>query len=334
MRAPEKNNNYHNKRLLVTGASGFLATNLIKELSGVMCYIRRLSRCSSPFMPVSGSAVIEDMTGDITGEEIWQSALEDIDIVFHFAAQTSVSAANDDPVTDFAANVLPLLHLLETCRRKRLHPVVLFAGTVTEAGVTSGFPVDETHSDNPVTVYDLHKLMAETYLKYYVRQGMVRGAALRLANVYGPGPASSGADRGILNRMIKKAISGEALTIYGHGNYMRDYVFVNDVVDAFLYAGADIDRLNGRHYIIGSGEGHTVAEAVHLIAKCVEEKCGRAVPVEYVDPPEALSPIEERNFVADTKNFSSATDWTARASLAEGIDLTIDYFSGIMKEVS
>jgi len=56
--------------------------------------------------------------------------------------------------------------------------------------------------------------------------------------------------------------------------------------------------------------------------------------VEYVDPPEALSPIEERNFVADTKNFSSATDWTARASFAEGIDLTIDYFSGIMKEVS
>lgn len=320
---------YRDKHLLVTGGSGFLATNLVEALMDTRCHIRRLSRQSSHLRPVSGSVFVEDLIGDITEEKIWQHALEGIDIVFHFASQTSVYSANEAPASDLALNVLPMLHMLETCRRKNLHPIVLFAGTVTEAGITTSLPVDETCPDNPVTVYDLHKLMAENYLKYYVNQGAVQGTVLRLANVYGPGPRSSGADRGILNSMIGKALKGETLTIYGEGNYLRDYIYVTDVVDAFLEAASGIDGLSGHHYVIGSGNGHTVAEAVNMIAKRVEEKCGRAVPVKYVDPPEALLPIEERNFVADTKNFSSATDWTARTSLAEGIDLTIDYLRAL-----
>ena len=333
MNLPEKKF-YQNKRLLVTGASGFLASNLVKALLGTKCHIHRLSRHTSPLMPVSGPACVEDINGDISGEETWQRALEGIDIVFHFASQTSVYAANEDPASDFALNVLPMLHMLETCRRKDLHPVVLFAGTVTEAGITTSLPVDETCPDKPVTVYDLHKLMAENYLKYYVRQGAVQGTVLRLANVYGPGPESSGAGRGILNSMIRRALKGEPLTIYGEGNYLRDYIYVKDVVEAFLEAAAGMDRLSGHHYVIGSGKGHTITDAVHMIAGRVEKKFGRHISVIHIDPPSTLSPIEERNFVADTKNFSSATGWAAGTSLAEGIDLTIDYFRANMKEAS
>lgn len=327
-------NFYRGKHLLVTGGSGYLASNLVEALKDTKCYIRRLSRYGSQSTPVSGAARVEDMTGDITDRMTWERALEDMDIVFHFAAQTSVSAANEDPAADLACNVLPMLHMLETCRKKDMHPAVLFAGTVTEAGITPLLPVDETHPDNPVTVYDLHKLMAENYLKYYARHGTVQGAVLRLANVYGPGPASRGADRGILNGMIRKALSGETLTIYGQGNYVRDYVYVRDVIDAFLTAGTEMDRLNGRHFVIGSGKGHTVAESVNMVAKYAEEKCGRHIPVVHVGPPVALSPIEERNFIADTRNFSSATGWTARTSLAEGLCITIDYFSDKFKEAS
>jgi nucleoside-diphosphate-sugar epimerase len=273
-----------------------------------------------------GAARIEDMSADIAEEATWERALDGIDIVFHFAAQTGVSVANEDPVADFGANVLPMLRMLEACRKKNLHPVVLFSGTVTEAGITDRIPVDENVPDNPVTVYDLHKLMAENYLKYYVKQGMVRGAALRLANVYGPGPRSSGANRGVLNGMIEKALEGRALTIYGQGNYVRDYIYVRDVVGAFLAAGASIDRLNGRHYVIGSGTGHTIAETVRMVASRVERVSGSPVAVMHVDLPDEMSPIEQRNFVADTTHFSSRTGWMAGTSLAEGIDLTIDYF--------
>ena len=316
---------YQDKRLLVTGGSGFLATNLVEALKDTKCFIRRLSR-GARFPVHAGAARIEDMRADIAEGATWEHALDGIDIVFHFAAQTGVSTANEDPVADFGANVLPMLRMLEACRKKNLHPVALFSGTVTEAGITDRIPVDENIPDNPVTVYDLHKMMAENYLKYYVRKGMVRGAVLRLANVYGPGPRSSGANRGVLNGMIEKALEGRTLTIYGQGDYVRDYIYVRDVVGAFLAAGASIDRLNGRHYVIGSGTGHTIAETVRMIASRVERISGFPVAVMHVDLLDGMSPIERRNFVADTTHFSSRTGWMAGTSLAEGIDLTIDYF--------
>ncbi|MBI5741428.1 MAG: NAD-dependent epimerase/dehydratase family protein [Nitrospirae bacterium] len=317
---------YRDKRLLVTGASGFLASNLVEALRDTKCFIRRLSR-GPRFSAVSGAASVEDMTGDIKDATVWEHALKDIDLVFHFAAQTSAYEAGNAPAADLAVNVLPVIHMLETCRKRDLRPAVLMAGTVTEAGIAQKLPVDEDLPDRPVTVYDIHKLTAELYLKYYVIQGAVRGTALRLANVYGPGPGRSGAGRGVLNSMIRKALSGETLTIYGHGNYIRDYVYIKDVVGAFLAAGAGMDRLSGRHFVIGAGKGHTVAGAVNMVARHVEKRCGRAVPVRFVDPPRSLSPIERRNFIADTTGFSTATGWTANTSLADGIDLTIDYFS-------
>ena len=325
---------YRDKSVLVTGSSGFLATNLVAALKDTRCHIRRLSRHGSHVMPVSGTSRVEDMFGDVASEEIWRNALESIDIVFHFAAQTNVYVANEAPSADLNANVLPILHMLETCRKADLHPAVLFSGTVTEAGISTRIPVDETHPDSPVTVYDLHKLMAENYLKYYVRQDIVQGAVLRLSNVYGPGPRSSGADRGVLNNMIRKALSGETLTIYGHGNYVRDYVYVGDVIGAFLAAGAGMELLSGHHYVIGSGRGDTVAEAVNMVARHVEAKFGHPVSVAHIDSPLALSPIEERDFIADTGKFSRDTGWTAATSLEKGIDLTIDYFSSEIRVVS
>lgn len=325
---------YHHKHLLITGSSGFIATNLIAALRETRCSVRRLSRPGAIFVPLAGNIHTEEVTGDISDRRVWELALEGIDIVFHFAAQTSVPTAAEDPFADLDANVLPMLHMLEICRRKQLHPVVLFSGTVTEAGVATQLPVNESRADVPMTVYDLHKLMAEQYLKYYIGQGVVRGAILRLANVYGPGPVSSGAGRGVLNSMIRKAVAGEPLTIFGHGEYLRDYVYVRDVADAFLAAGAAIDRLNGGHFVIGSGRGHTFAEAVSMVAERVGARLGHPIVVTHLDPPRTLSPIEERNFVADSRKFSEASGWHATTPFAEGIDLTIEYFLSTVQAAS
>jgi len=326
-----RNDFYRDKSILLTGGSGFLASSLVEALADTKCHVRRLSRQGFSLSPAVGDVSIEDVRCDVTDMAIWDRVLEDIDIVFHFAAQTNVYTANEDPSADFTVNVLPMLNMLESCRKRGRRPAVLFAGTVTEAGMTPVIPVDENHRDHPVTVYDLHKLMAENYLKYYAGQGTVQGATLRMANVYGPGPQSSGAGRGLLNSMVRKALMGETLTVYGSGGYMRDYVYVKDVVEAFLAAGPAIAVLNGGHFIIGSGEGHSIDEAAKLVAERVKEKFGRVVPVIHVDPPSGLSPVEARNFVADTKAFSRATGWKASTPLREGIDLTIDYFVNISK---
>jgi len=322
---------FADKRLLITGGAGYIATNLISLLKDVDCHIMRLDREGLTFPPISGTAQIEDIYADIRDRSIWEKALSKVDFVFHFAAQTSTYVANKDPVADVQSNTLPMLYLLEACRRNNCHPTVLFSSTVTVIGIPTHLPVDSSQRGQPVTVYDLHKLMAEEYLKYYVNQGVVRGAALRLSNVYGPGPKSSRPDRGILNLMIRKALAGETLTIYGTGQFLRDYIYVEDVVHAFLMAARHIEQLNGQHFVIGSGQGHTIAEAINIVAERVAMKTDRRVDVEHVEPEFAQSPIEARNFVANTQQFSDATGWKALYSLVEGIDLTIESYGDGLK---
>jgi nucleoside-diphosphate-sugar epimerase len=177
-----------------------------------------------------------------------------------------------------------------------------------------------------MTVYCIHKQVAENYLKFYAQEHGVRGVTLRLANVYGPGPRSSSSDRGVLNMMIRKALDGETLTIYGEGEHVRDYVYIGDVLNAFLQAGACAAKLSGGHYLIGSEQGHALKEAIYLVAERVEEQLGARPAVTHVPPPTHLLVVEERNFIADTTRFRRMTGWQASVNLKEGIDYTIDAF--------
>lgn len=313
------------KRLLVTGASGFLATNLIGLLRNVDCTIVRLSKSGS-FFPVSGKANTVDVTADVSEKMTFEDILEDVDIIYHFAAQTSVYSAEKDSHADFQANVLPMLNLLASCRDKGWRPTVIFSGTETQVGMPENLPINEACADKPVTIYDIHKLFAESYLKHYCRQGIVQGTTLRLANVYGPGPKASSTDRGVINMMVGKALTCEELTIYGKGDFLRDFIFIEDVVYAFLKAAVYIEQLNGQHFVIGSGQGHTIAEAINLVADRVAVKTSRRVTVRHIQPPPGLSVIESRNFVADTGRFTQATGWRASYSLEEGLDKTIEAF--------
>jgi UDP-glucose 4-epimerase len=243
--------------------------------------------------------------------------------VFHFAAQTSVHQADANPEQDWRDNVEPLLRLLETCRQRDFRPVILFAGSVTQAGMTEGLPVNESHPDRPITVYDWHKLLAEGYLEHYARRGWARGATLRLANVYGPGPKSAAPDRGILNQIMRRAIRGESPRLYGSGSQIRDYLFVDDAVRAFLAAATHSNRISGQHFVVGSGTGHTLAQAFDLVSQRANVALGLKLTVANINPPAGQSRIEERNFIADTTRFSSATGWHSRVSLPEGIDITL-----------
>ncbi|MFH1654804.1 MAG: NAD-dependent epimerase/dehydratase family protein [Pseudomonadota bacterium] len=319
-------NFFKNKRILITGGAGYLATNVISSLRNLDCYIIRLDKPGISFQQVAGVAQIEDVCANICDSTTWKQILKGVDIVFHFAAQTSVYVAENDPRSDLNINVMPMLNLLETCRQNQYKPIIIFSGTATEVGLTQHIPIDENYPDNPITVYDMHKLMSEKYLKHYINRGVVFGSILRLANVYGPGPRSSSADRGVLNMMVRKALQGEELTIYGDGKFIRDYVYVDDVVFAFLSAASNIDMANGRHFVIGSGDAYTIADAVNLVAERARLKTGKEIKVTHIDPPSNLSPIEERNFVAKTDCFTEATSWRAKVSLKDGIDLMIDVY--------
>jgi len=314
------------KSLLITGASGYLASNLANSLKKIPCKIRRFTR-KNKLNSLEGNAAFENIQGEISDRTLWDRAIEGVDIIFHFAGQTSVYAAEKDPVIDYEANVLPMLHMLEACKKNKTRPDILFAGTSTQMGLPKSLPVNETCLDKPITIYDTHKCMAENYLKYYARMGFVRGTTLRLTNVYGPGPKSSSKDRGILNAMIRRALSGENLTLYGDGKYIRDYIYIEDVLSAFLLASINMASLNEKHFVLGSGQGHSISEVLHQIAKQAALKTGKHIEIESIDPPPGLSPIEERYFIANSKTFSKITGWQPRYSLSKGIDQTLEKFS-------
>ncbi len=309
------------KRVVITGGAGYIGTAICKLLAAADCHsITRVSR--TPHAAAGGAVPFRDELGDVREAALWRRALPGADIVFHLAGQTSNRVSDQDPLADQAANMLPMLLCLEECRRLGSRPRVIFAGTVTQTGLPLKLPVGEAHADAPITFYDLHKQLAEQYLKYYSRIGAVDGVSLRLPNIYGPGPKVGSADRGILNLMIERAVSGKTLTVYGAGTQLRDYLFIDDAGGAFLAAATQAAVLSGKHFVIGTGVGHSIAQAIALVANRVGALTGAVVPVVHVDPPEPLPMIENRSFVADIGGFTAATGWRPQVGLAEGIERT------------
>jgi nucleoside-diphosphate-sugar epimerase len=185
-------------------------------------------------------------------------------------------------------------------------------------------PVDETAPDRPCSTYDRHKLECETILRGATARGAVRGCSLRLSNVYGYGGTSVNDNRGILNAMMRRAIDGEPLTLYGDGGYIRDFTHLDDVVDAFRLVISEPRVNDGRHYVIAAGRGHTLAESYAFIAEAALAHTGRRVEIHHVPEPHNLQPIERRNFVGNSRLFQERTGWRPRFDLKAGIR---DYFA-------
>jgi UDP-glucose 4-epimerase len=294
------------RRVLVTGGTGYIGTRLVESLRVARDHVTILRRTNGALPDVDG----------------WLEALEGIDAVVHLAAQTSAYVSDRDPIADAQANVVPVLALLEACARASTKTVVL-AGTATVFGLPAHVPIADDASLNPVTIYDLHKHVAEQYLELYARMRGVGGATLRLCNVYGPGPAGTSADRGVINLMVRRAIQGQALTVYGTGELVRDYVYIDDVVAAFRLALDHAETLAGGGYLIGTGVGTRIVDAMQTIAQ-VARRFGAAPDVIHVPEPGDQSPIEKRNFIADASAFRSKTGWEPTVSFADGIARTFD----------
>jgi UDP-glucose 4-epimerase len=312
---------YAGKRIVVTGALGFLGTRIVRMLAEHDCEVVRVARRAAPAQ--AGRARMIDIVGDVRHRATWTLALDHADIVFHLAAQTGAVEADADRHADFESNVRPVLHLLDACAGLARVPGLVFAGSVTQAG-NAFDPSNGEALDDPQSVYDEHKLDAERRVADRSRDGAVRAATLRLSNLYGPGPLSSAPVRGVLNAMIRKALAGESLTVYGSGAFVRDYLHVTDAARAFLAAGEFVNRLSEGHYVVGSGEGHTIEAAFKLVADRVAARTGRAVRVVHVDPPRPLSALQTRSFVADASPFRAATGWRPEWTLAAGIDQTLE----------
>jgi len=307
------------QRIAVTGASGYIGSALIHKLARQSSSLLAVSRSAQSF-----GTGINFLQADIRNSDAWTEIAKWADVIFHLAGNTSAKAAASDPAESLRSTVLPVAHLVRATLEYGRRPRVVFASTATVYGLTPDTPVDETYPTNPVTVYDLHKLYAEQQLAMATQHGVIEGVSLRLANVYGPSSsASSAKDRGILNKVVEKLMHGEDVAVYGGGNYLRDYVYIDDVIDAFVCAGMMRDTPSGV-FNVAAGKSVSVREAFELVASKVAFYLKKPVRVSDAPWPNFVSQIETRNYVANINKSATIYGWAPRVSLASGVEKIIE----------
>lgn len=317
---------YAGKSVLISGAGGYIGSAIVAALSRAECRLVLFCRAHNELtLPERGSARLRVVEADLSHPEAWGDEPAKADVIFHLAALEHKHGSASEPLLDLAVNAGSVLSLLETCRRLGVAPGIILASSSNLVGVPEQLPVDERVPDNPLNLYAIHKLAAERYLDYYRRAFGIPSAALRLVNVYGPVPAPGVSERVVVNRIIRKALEGEALTLFKNHACTRDFLFVDDAVRAFLAAGARVGEDTERYYVIGTGEGVTIGEMVHRIALRASLRIGHDVPV-LLDEEVRIEAVEWRNLVADSSRFRRATGWRPSVSLTEGVDRTIEEF--------
>ena len=201
--------------------------------------------------------------------------------------------------------------------------MVVYTSTATIYGLTGLHPTSEDVKPNPITAYDLHKLYVEQQVELATFEGYIRGVSLRLANVYGPSVMDSSAkDRGVLNKTIQRAFRGEEIIVFGDGNCVRDYVYINDVIYALIHASS-LSQSELGVYNVGSGTGATIKTVFNLVVSEVNALTKKHAKVQSSPWPSDTLSIERRNYVADIKKFSSV-GWNPGVKLEQGIKITCE----------
>lgn len=226
---------------------------------------------------------------------------------------------------DMQANIEFHLGLLETARRCAAPPRVVFTSSRLVYGDTGTVPVLETHPPQPSSLYGLHKLTVEHYHRLYHIHYGVPYAVVRLTNPYGPFQAPGKRGYGIINEFIMSATRGEELTLYGDGSQLRDYPFVEDVVDAILAAGLS-ERAVGRTVNVGLGRSVRLADFAEMIVEIAG--AGRIVRIPW---PDLDRKVETGDSVCSIELAQSLLDWTPRFDWRSGIARSVEAYRALLQ---
>ncbi len=296
---------------LVTGGAGFIGSHVVDALLERGYSVRVVDDLST--------GRVENLTSDGRLEfhrlsildDAVKSLLEDVEEVYHLAAQINVRYSVEDPVHDLRVNALGTLKLLEAA--KDLESFVYASSGGAVYGEPRQLPVPEEHPTDPISPYGASKLAGEKYVQLYHYNYGIKYAILRYANVYGERQDARG-EAGVIAIFLERLLAGKPLIIYGTGEQTRDYVYVGDVVRATLLGR----RCSSGVFNIGTGKETSVNALVDII----REVTGREPEVEHAEPRKG----EVFRIYLDVTHAREELGFTPEVSLREGIARVWEWF--------
>lgn len=328
---------------LITGGCGFIGTNLVayllenyppakirfldnlcvgtrEDLFEVCNYVEidssRLNSQSSIHGKRHPSPLnLELIVGDIRDYETCLKCCKDIDIVVHLAANTGVAPSVENPQKDMEVNVIGTFNMLEAARHNKVKKFI-FASSGAPIGEVVP-PITEDKPAKPVSPYGASKLAGEGYCSAYFRTFGLKTISLRFGNVYGP---RSKHKSSVVAKFLRDALNGEPLEIYGDGEQTRDFIYIDDLIQAVVLS-ATVD-VGGEVFQIATYKETTVYEIACKIKEIIEMELGKKIQIIFGKP--RLGDVK-RNY-SDISKARKMLGYEPRFDLHEGLKRTFDYF--------
>jgi UDP-glucose 4-epimerase len=320
---------YEGKRVLVTGGLGFIGSNLAIRLLELGAYVVVVDSLipetgGNPFNiePVQDHPRLSVRTVDVRDVLAMQRLVRNQAVIFNLAGQVSHIDSMQDPFTDLEINCRSQLALLEACRFNAPDAKVLFASTRQIYGRVpeDQLPVDERQPPNPVDVNGINKLAGERYHVLYNNVYGIRTSVLRLTNTYGPRMLVKNNRQTAIGWLIRQAMDGERIDIFGDGAQLRDFTYVDDAVNAFLIAGMN-DAANGQVFNIGAIEPTSLRDVAELLIEVAGTGSYQLLPF----PPQRKV-IDIGSIYVDDRKIRRMLKWQPRVDLREGLSRSVSFY--------
>lgn len=311
MKKSENSSTGRTVRSLVLGGRGFIGTHLIDALLDQGHAVRCFDRPNVVALGESHAKNphFELYEGDFTSEADISEALQDCDICYHLVSTTLPKSSNADPVFDVESNLVGTIRLLNLALEAGIKKVIFVSSGGTVYGDPVELPIPETHPTDPACSYGIAKLAIEKYLALFHRLHGLDYTVLRLANPFGEGQRTH-ASQGAVAVFLGKVLRNESIEIWGDGSVVRDYIHVDDVIQALL---ASLEPSQDEHvFNIGSGQGHSLNDVLDAIEKITGRTTNRQyLPARGFDVPVSVLSIERAKRVLG---------WAPAVSFEQGLE--------------
>ncbi|HMV50101.1 MAG TPA: NAD-dependent epimerase/dehydratase family protein [Blastocatellia bacterium] len=318
---------FENRRVLITGALGFIGSNLARRLvalgARVLLVDSLIPEYGGNLFNIAGLTTEEDRVqvniSDVRDAHSMRYLVQEQDYLFNLAGQTSHMDSMSDPDADLEINCRAQLSILEACRKYNPAIKIVFASTRQLYGKPDYLPVDEKHLLRPVDVNGINKMAGEWYHILYNNVYGIRACALRLTNTYGPRMRVKDARQTFLGVWIRLAVEGKSFEVW-EGHQLRDFTFVDDAVEAFLLA-ASSEAANGEIFNLGGDGIISLKDLAELVVKT--NGSGEYLTRSY---PADRKRIDIGDYYADFTRIRATLGWQPRTPLAEGLRQTLVFY--------